>query len=116
MADDTVVTLRDILAAVGSRADRLEDRLDRVDARMERLTETTNHRLDDFHEALELKADAEDVNVAQAHLRDTLLPTVAGQAVHSRIFWTIMVATILVMGPVVADHWHMLAERVSGVF
>lgn len=94
---DAVNRVSDQVTRVDEKADRTNVRLDSIVVRMDTLVETTNHRMQAFTDALELKADTSSLLVNQAR--------------NSKLFLAGIAVIFTALVPVVTDHWQLLYER-----
>lgn len=92
------LTIRLISDALG----RLEEKTDRIAVRMDTLVETTNHRLDNYSNALAAKADVAGLGVALAR-----------HITGSKLFQAGGFLFVVISIPVVLDHWRLLLERMG---
>jgi hypothetical protein len=92
---DAVNRVSDQVTRVDEKADRTNVRLDTVVWRMDTLVETTNHRMDDFTDALTLKQD-----------KNSLLTSLGFTLMETRVVrWSIGAAFAAAISTVAVQHW-----------
>lgn len=101
---DAVTRVSEQVSRVDEKADRTNARLDTVVGRMDTLVDTTNHRLDDFTEALAEKQD-----------KSSLLSSVGFKIAQNKVArWILAVGFAAFAATATYQHWLGLLENLVG--
>lgn len=110
---------KDLQFSIASMQASFNDRLDIQSDRISRLTESTNHQRAALESTIEANRLAAQIAVGKvsAHSLGALTAKDLSQALtiqigHSKMVWLVTAAFFFMLSPIIADHWHMLIERV----
>lgn len=111
---------RDLNFAIESVQTSTRAQFDSQNVRIDKLIDTTNHRLEGFENQMELRRL--EVLTAIGRITPEKIGAVATKDVTgivrhdvlvSKMSWTVAAMMVVAMSPILADHWHELAERVT---
>lgn len=114
---------RDMQFSINQIKDVFNAKFDTQSSRIDALIQTTNHRMENFENLLELRHIEFNQKIGQitatsvgAVSAPQLASVLLSQLSRSRLVWIALAIPVIVFAPVVVDHWAYLYARVFRMF